>query len=108
MDRLREDFEFVALGAGLFKQVRGSGLARKEKDFALWQFAASDDCSFDAGHAGHDDVADEHVGLEALERLDGLFSAKHGACLKARLIQDNCQGVGNYLLVIGDEYPGFW
>jgi hypothetical protein len=36
MDRFGEDFEFVALGAGLFKQIRGSGLTRKEKDFALW------------------------------------------------------------------------
>ena len=37
----------------------------------------------------------------------GLFSAKHSACLKARLIQDDCERIGNYLLVIGDEYLGF-
>jgi len=107
MDRFSKDFELVTLRAGLFQQIRGSGLAGKEKDLALWKFAASDDCCFNTGHAGHDDVADEHIGLEALERLDGLFSAEHGACLKARLIQDNRQGVGDYLLVIGDEYPGF-
>ena len=107
MDWFGEDFELVTLAAGLFQQICGRGLARKKEDFALWKFAASDDCSFDTGHAGHDDVADEHIGLETLERLDGLFSAKHGARLEARLVQDDCESVGNYLLVISNEYSGF-
>jgi len=102
VDWFGEDLELMALRTGLFEQIGGSGLPREEKDLALWQFAAGDDCSFNTGHAGHNDVADKHVGLEALERLDGFFSAKHCARLKARLIQDYCECVGNYLLIISD------
>jgi len=102
-----ENFEFVPLSAGLFKQIRGCGLTRKEKDFALWQLAASDDCSFNPGHTGHDDIADEHVGLKAFDQLDGLFSAIDCACVKACLIEDNCQSIRDYLLVIGNKNLGF-
>src|ERR1700727_1605755 len=97
----------MPLGASLFEQVCGGGLAREKKDLSVWQFAARDNCSFDAGHSSHDDVADEHIGLEVLERLNGFFSAKNCTCLKACLIQNNCQSVGDYLFVIGDQDLGF-
>jgi hypothetical protein len=89
MDRFGQNFELVSLRACLFKQVCSRGLTRKEKDLALWKLAASDDCRFNSGHTGHNDVADEHVGLKGFERLDCLFSAEDGACLKASLIQNN-------------------
>ena len=108
MDRFGEDLEFMALSTGFFEQIRGCRLTGEEKDLALWQFAAGDDCRFDTGHAGHDDVADEHVGLKALNRLDGFLSAEDGARLKACLIQDDREGVRNYLFVIGNEYSGFY
>lgn len=106
MHWLGEDLEFMALGTGLFEQIRGCRLTGEEKDLALGQFAASDDCRFDAGHTSHDDVTDEHIGLKALERFDGFFSAEHSACLKTCLVEDNRQSIGNDLLVIGDEYSG--
>ena len=87
--RLGEDLEFMPLGTGLFEEIRRCRLAGKEQDLALWQLTASDDGCFYAGHASHDDVADEHIGLEAFERLDGLFSAEHSASLKACLVKDN-------------------
>lgn len=107
MDRLGEDFELMALGTSLFEQVSSGSLARKEKDFALWQFTAGNNCGFDARHPGHDDVADEHIGLEALKRLDSLFTAEYRVRFKACLIQDDCQGVGDDLFIISDENPGF-
>ena len=107
MDGLGKDFEFVAFCAGLLQKVGRGSLTGEEQDFALRQSTACDDRGFDTGHAGHDDVADEHVGLEGLDRLDGLLSTKDCTRLKACLIQDNCERVGNYLFVIGDEYSGF-
>src|SRR6202789_3845493 len=106
--RLGEDLEFVPLHAGLFEKIRGGCLAGEQKDLAIWQSAAGDDCRFDTGHAGHDDVADEHVGLKALNRLDGFLSAEDGARLKACLIQDDREGVRNYLVVICNDYSGFY
>jgi len=108
MDRLGEYLEFVTLGAGLFEQIGGGGLSGEEKDLALWQFAARNDCRFDAGHTSHDDIADEHVRLEAVEQLDSFFAAKNGARLKACLIQNNCESVGDYLLVVGDQNFRSW
>ena len=107
MDRFGEDLEFMALSTGFFEQIRGCRLTGEEKDLALWQFAASDDGCFYAGHAGHDDVADEHIGLKALQRLDGFFSAEDSARLETCLVEDNGQCIGNDLLVVGNENSGF-
>jgi len=95
------------LGHGLFEQIRGCRLTGEEKDLALWQFAAGDDCRFDTGHTGHDDVADEHIGLKALERFDGFFSAEHSARFETCLVEDDGQCVSNDLLVVSDEYSWF-
>src|ERR1700733_1096802 len=97
----------MALGTAFFEQIRGCCLAGEEKDLALWQFAAGDDCRFDTGHAGHDDVADKHIGLKTLKRLDGFFSAEDSARLETCLVEDDSQCVGNDLLVVGNEYSGF-
>ena len=107
MDRFGENFKLVSLSAGLLEQIGSSGLAREEKDLAFRQLAASDDGRFDTGHSSHDDIADEHVGLEAFERLDSFFSAKDGSRLKTRLVEDDCEGVGYDLLVVGDQNSWF-
>ena len=106
MDGLGENLKLVSLGAGFLQQICGRGLAGEEENFAVGHLGAGGNGSFDAGHAGHDDVGDEHVGLEAFERLDGLFAAVDGARFKAGLVQDDGQRVGDDLLVVGDEHPG--
>src|SRR6185312_16123060 len=103
MNGLGENLELVALCACLLQKVSGGGLAGEEEDLALWQAAAGDDCSFDAGHAGHDDIADEHVGLELFDGLDGLFAPEHGTRVEASLVENDCERIGNDLLVVGDE-----
>ncbi len=103
VDWFGEDLELVALGAGFFEEVGGGGLAGEEKNLAVGAPGAGGDGGFDAGHAGHDDVGDEHVGFKGIERFDGFFAAVDGARLEARLIEDDGEGVGDHLLIVGDE-----
>ncbi len=84
-----------------------AALAGEEQNLAAGQLVAGGDGSFDAGHSGHDDVGDEHVGSKGVERFDGLLAAIDGARLKASLIEDDSEGVGDDLLVVGDEDAGF-
>ena len=107
MDRLSQNLKFVPLRPRLFQEIRRCGLTGEKQNFALRQFAAGYDGSFDAGHASHDDIADEHIGLKALERLNCLFTAENGTRFKSRLVENDCEGICNYLFVICYEYPGF-
>ena len=106
MDGLGQDFELVALCACFLQEVGGSCLSGEEEDFAFGQLGAGEDSCLDTGHAGHDDVADEHVGLEGVESFDGLFSAEYGARFKASLIEDDREGVCDDLFIVCDEDSG--
>src|SRR5271170_3241198 len=64
MDGLCEYLELVALSAGAVEQISGGGLAGEEQNLACRQQFANPDGGIDAVEVGHDDVADEHVGLE--------------------------------------------
>ena len=105
MDRLGENFELVSLRASFFEQVRGGGLSGEEQDLASRHPGSGDDGGFDACHTGHDDVADEHVGLEVVESFHRLFSAENCTCFKTGLVQNNCESVCDYLLVVRNEHP---
>lgn len=107
VDGLCKDLELMALRTGFLEQVGCGGLAGEEQYFALGQALPSNNGGFNAGHASHNDVADEHVGLKAIERLDGLLSAEHCAGFKSCLIEDDRKGIGNHLFVICYEYSGF-
>src|ERR1019366_8785748 len=107
MHRLREDFELVAIQPRLFQQVGGGRLARKEQNLAIRHLRPGRDCGLDAGHSGHDDVGDEQVRLEALERFNRLFAAVDGARFEPGLIQDDGKRVSDYLFVVGYEYLAF-
>ena len=48
-------------------------------------------------------VADQHVGVEGVERLDRLFTAKYCSSLKPGLVQDNRKRIRNHLLVVGNQ-----
>ncbi len=107
VDRFSQNLKFVPLRPRLFQEVRRCGLTGEEQNFALRQFAASYDGGFDAGHASHNDIADEHIWLKTLERLYGLLSTENGARFESRLVQNDCEGIRNHLFVICYEYPRF-
>jgi len=71
MDGFGQDFELVSLDTGFFQQIGGGGLPGKEKDLAGRERLPYADGGFDAVHVGHDDVADNQVGLELLGALHG-------------------------------------
>lgn len=108
MDRFGQNLKLMALCPGFFQKVCGSGLSGEQKDLALREFAAGDDCGFNAGHSGHNDVADEHIRLKALKRLDGLLSAEDSACFESGLIQDDCECISDHLFVICYKNPRFY
>ena len=43
------------------------------------------------------------LGLEGVERFEGLFAAVDGASLKACLVKNDGEGVGDHLFIVGDE-----
>ena len=105
MDRLGKDLELVPLGASFLEEVRGGGLSGEEQDFASRHFVSGDDCRFNSCHSGHDDITDQHIGLEVFERLDCFFSAENCTCVKARLIKNDSERICDYLLVVRNEHP---
>jgi len=107
VDGLGEDFELVAALAGFFEQVGGGCLAGEQQNFAVGQLRLSCDGGLDAGHSSHDDIGDEHVGLEGIEGFDGFLAAVDGTCLKAGLVENDGERVGDYLFVVGYEYLAF-
>lgn len=107
MDGLGKDLKLVTLRAGFLKKVGRRSLTGEEQDFALGEALPGDDGGLYAGHAGHNDVADEHVRLKAVERLDSLLATEHCTGFKSCLIQDDRESVGNHLFVVRYEYSGF-
>jgi hypothetical protein len=44
--------------------------------------------------------------MKRIQRVDRLLAAIDGASLKARLVQNNCQRIGNHLFIVCDQNPG--
>src|SRR5437016_4990623 len=105
MNRLGEDLELVPASSGVFEQVSGCGLSREEKDLAAWKELSDADGGVDAVHVFHDDVADNQVGPVAARPLNGARAAINCSRRESILVQDDCQGVGNYALVV--HYQNF-
>ena len=71
------------------------------------QQGADPDGRVDSVQAGHDDIGDEHVRLEGRGQLDGLFAGIDGAGLKAALIQNHGQRIGDHPFIVGNQNFGF-
>src|ERR1700753_2022378 len=106
MDRLCENLEFVALSARAIKQISGGGLPGKEQDFARGQHRANLDGGIDAIQICHDDVADEHIGLECLGGCNGLLAAVNSGSVESTLIENDGQRISNHTLIISHQYLG--
>ena len=65
------------------------------------------DSGVDAIQVGHDDVADEHVGLKGPCDFYRFFAAVNGGGFKSALIEDDGKGIGNDAFVIGYQHFGF-
>lgn len=106
MNGFEENFKLVAADAGIAQQVGGRGLAGEQQNPAVRNHCANLNGSFDAGHAGHDDIAEEDIRVEEPSGFDGRLATIDSAGFKSTLIQDDAQSVGDDLLVIGDEHSG--
>ena len=93
MNWLSENLKLMALCPRLLQQIGRCSLSREKKYFALGQFAPGYDCSLDSRHAGHNNVADEHIRLEGVKRLDGLFPTEDRAGFKPRLVENDCKRI---------------
>src|SRR4051812_25946828 len=91
MDRLRQDFELVALGTGVFEQIGGGGLSGKEQNLATGQELTDVYGGFNAIHVRHDHVTYHKVGTNSLGTFDGCGSRINGSSVEPMLIQDDSQ-----------------
>ena len=107
MNRLSQDFELMSFGSRLFQQIGCSRLSGEEKNLAGRQELADVDRGVDSVHVVHDDVADNQIWTLAARFLDGAGAAIDSGCGKSVLIEDDCQCVGDYALVIDYQYFGF-
>ena len=100
MHWLGQDFEFVPLSAGLLEKIGSGGLTGKQENFASGNQLADLNGRFDSVHIGHDDVADNQIRTCGSSAVDGSKSRVYRRCLKAVLIQDDRQCVGNNSFII--------
>ena len=107
MNGFGQDLEVVSLDVCLFEQVGGSGLTGEEQDLDGGEQGADADGGVDAIEVGHDDVRDQHIGLEGGSEFESFFSGIDGACLEAALVQNHGQGVSNHTFIVGDKDFGF-
>ena len=103
MNWLGKNLELVALRPSFFQQISCGSLTRKQQNFAAWALGPSRDGGFNARHSSHNDVRDEHIWRERIQRLDGLFAAVDRSSFKTGLVQDDGESVRNDLFVVGDE-----
>ena len=103
MDGLGEDFEVVSLGVSLVEKISGGGLAGEEQYLDGRQQGADADGSVDSVKVGHHHVRDEHVGQKCGREFQGLLARVNRAGEEAALVEDHCQCVGNYGLIVDDE-----
>src|SRR4029077_838077 len=82
-------------------------LSGEEKYLAGRQELANIDGGIDSVHVFHNDVADNQVGPLASGFLDSSGAAVNCSRCESVLVQDNCQSVGDYALVIDYQNFGF-
>ena len=64
VDGFGEELEGVAFGLGFTHELAGGGLSGEEEDAGGGKFLADFDAELDSGHFGHEDVAENDVGLD--------------------------------------------
>jgi len=92
----------MPLRSSAFQQVSSSSLARKEEDLARGEELPYMYGGLNAVHVGHDDVTDYEVGLDGTGPLDGTCARIHRRGIKAVLIQNDCERVGNNPLIVNN------
>src|SRR5579862_6746188 len=103
----RENLKLVSLGTSVLQQVGGGCLAGKQQDFTGRQKATNADGGFDAIHIGHDDVADDEIGLQRARAFHGRCAGVHRRGVIPVKVEDFGQGVGNNLLVVNYQNSRF-
>src|ERR1700687_2983920 len=92
--------------ADICQQIDCAGVTRKEKYFAGRKEAPNENHGLYPIHVWHGDIADNEIGLYALGDLDGVGAGIDGGCIEASLVEDDCQRVGNGVLIVHYQYLG--
>lgn len=103
MDGLGEDFKVVSLRVGLVEKISGGSLPGEKQDLDGRQQGTDADGRVDSVQVVHHDVRDEHVGPKCERNFEGFLAGVNRAGKKSALVEDHCQGVGNYGLIVYDE-----
>jgi hypothetical protein len=106
VDGFGQDFKVVTLGMSTIEQVGGGGLAREQQNFDGWQQRTDANGGLYSVQVGHDDIRDQHVGLEGWREFQRFFAGVDGLGLEAALIEDHSQRICNDPLVVGNK--DFW
>ncbi len=102
-----ENFEFIAATTGILQETWGGSVAGEEKYFAARQEFKDANCRLNAVHVGHENVADDEIGIFPSRALDGFASVISGKGIEAVPVQNDDQSVGNQVLIIDYKHPLF-
>ena len=97
----------MSLSASFFQQIGRGGLSGKEQNLAGGKYLAYADGSLNAIHVRHDHVTDDQIGPDLLGARYSAVACIDGRGIKAILIEDDGQSIGNYPLIIHDQDSWF-
>jgi len=107
MNGLGQKFETVAACFGALKKIWSRCLTGEQDDLAMGGQLGDVDCSLDAGHTIHNDIAYEDVRRELPSSFDRVHGRVDSLRLEAIAIEDQRERVSDDLFIIEDEYaPG--
>ena len=103
MDGFGEELEGVAFGLGFTHELAGGGLSGEEEDAGGGKFLADFDAELDSGHFGHEDVAENDVGLDLAGGYESCLSAEGFDGVESMKIEDGGDGLGDEGFVVDNE-----
>src|SRR4051812_32098395 len=97
----------MALSTCPVQQICCSCLPGEQQYLARGQQRPYLNCRINAIEISHDYVTDQHVGAQCFRGFYSFLSAVNCRCAESALIENDCQRVCDYALVIGDQDLGF-
>jgi hypothetical protein len=104
VDRFSENLELMSPGPGFLQKIGGRSLSGEEENLAAGQELPDVDGGIDSIHVFHDYVADDQIWTIGAGLLDGSGAAIDRGCCESILIQNDCQGIGDYAFVIHNQH----
>lgn len=106
VDGLDHDLEAEVLRFGFGEELTDGGLAGEQEDAQAGEQLAEVHGRIDAVAVAKEEIGDENVGLELGGGFKRVAAGIDGLSFKSTLIEDENKGIGDELLVVGDENFG--